>query len=126
MSESDISTIRGAYAAFGRGDIPAVMSMLEDSVDWRAPDVLPHGGAFEGKDGVGRFFQGIGEKWEDLRVDAQEFHDADGEVVVLGKASGRLRGKGVADYGFAHVFTMAGGKVTRYREYVDPGDALRR
>lgn len=125
MSDNDVSTVRSAYAAFGRGDIPGVMSVLGEHVDWRAPEALPHGGAFQGKDGVGRFFQGIGDKWEDLRVDAQEFHDAGGEVVVLGKATGHLRGAGAADYLFAHVFTVDDGKVTRFREYVDPGEAIR-
>lgn len=125
MSESDLATVRSAYAAFGRGDIPGVMSVLEDQIDWRSPDALPHGGAFKGKDGVGRFFQGIGQRWEDLRVDAQELHDANGEVIVLGKAAGHLRGQGAADYLFAHVFTMANGKVTRFREYVDPGEGIR-
>jgi ketosteroid isomerase-like protein len=124
MSDSDVSMVRSAYAAFGRGDIPGVMKMLGEQVEWRAPHVLPHGGAFDGLDGVGEFFQGIGEKWEELHVEAREFLDAGSEVVVLGQATGRLRGKGAADYLFAHVFTVGNGKVTRFREYVDPGVAL--
>jgi len=124
MSDSDIATIRGAYQAFGRGDIPGVMSMLADSVDWQSPDVLPHGGAFRGHDGVGSFFQGIGAKWEELHVEPTEFLDAGGEVIVLGRATGTLRGAGAAEYGFAHVFTFADGAVTGFREYVDPGDAI--
>jgi ketosteroid isomerase-like protein len=125
MSDSDVSIVRSAYAAFGQGDIPGVMNVLGEQVEWRAPDVLPHGGAFEGLDGVEEFFQGIGEKWEELHVDAREFLDAGSEVVVLGQATGRLRGIGAADYLFAHVFTVANGKVTRFREYVDPGEAMR-
>jgi len=124
MSDTDVSTIRGAYEAFGRGDIPGVMSALAQSVDWRSPDVLPHGGAFKGHDGVGSFFQGIGATWEDLHVAPAQFIDAGGEVIVLGRASGTLRGAGAGDYGFAHVFTFTDGAVTAFREYVDPGDAV--
>jgi uncharacterized protein len=124
MSSNDVSTVRGAYEAFGRGDIPGVMSMLAESVEWRAPDVLPHGGAFSGRSGVGAFFQGIGEKWETLQVEPTRFLDAGGDVVVLGRASGTLRGAGPAEYGFAHVFTLNDGMVTGFGEYVDPGDAI--
>jgi uncharacterized protein len=124
MSDSDVSTVRGAYDAFGRGDVPAIIALLADSVEWHAPEVLPHGGSFRGRDGVGAFFQGIGAKWESLQVQTSEFLDAGGQVVVLGRASGTLRGVGAADYGFVHVFTLADGAVTRFREYVDPGDAI--
>lgn len=124
MSDTDVAVVRSAYEAFGRGDVPGVIGVLAESVSWNAPPVLPHGGVFDGHDGVGRFFQGIGASWEDLRVDPKEFLDGGGEVVVLGRASGTLRGVGKAGYGFAHVFTVAGGAVTRFREYVDPDDAL--
>lgn len=124
MSESDVSTIRGAYEAFGRGDIPGVMSILAESVGWDAPDVLPHGGSFHGRDGVGTFFQGIGEKWEEMHVEPAQFLDASGKVVVVGRVTGTLRGGGPAEYGFAHVFTLTNGAVTAFHEYVDPGDAI--
>ena len=124
MSDSDVSTIRGAYEAFGRGDIPGVMSMMAPSVDWHAPDVLPHGGTFEGHEGVGSFFQGIGATWEAMQVDPAQFIDAGGKVIVLGRVSGTLRGGSPGEYGFAHVFTLTNGAVTEFREYVDPGDTV--
>jgi ketosteroid isomerase-like protein len=124
MSDN-VSTIRGAYDAFGRGDIPGVIGLLANDVAWESPEILPHGGSFHGHDGAMEFFQGIGAKWEELKVDPQTFLDGGAEVVVLGKAVGSLRNAGAADYGFAHVFTFDGGKVTSFREYVDPGAAIR-
>jgi ketosteroid isomerase-like protein len=38
--------IRHAYDAFGRGDIPAVIEVLADDVDWSLPDLLPQGGSY--------------------------------------------------------------------------------
>jgi len=40
-------------------------------------------------------------------------------VVGIVKGSGQLRGGGAGGYGAVHVFTLAGGKVVRFDEYVD-------
>lgn len=111
--------IRQAYDAFGRGDIPAVIEMLADDVDWSVPEILPQGGSFTGTDGAGRFFQNLGETYEELGLDVQSLVDGDGTVVGLGVGRGTLRAGGSVEYGFAHVFEIDGGKVTRFREYAD-------
>ncbi len=123
MSEN-ADLVRGAYEAFGRGDIPAILDMLAPDVDWNVPAVLPHGGSFRGPDAVGGFFQGIGERWEDFKVEFGDLLEGGGDVASVGRAEGTLRGAGAASYGFAHVFTVADGKITRFREYVDPDPAI--
>ncbi|HEV2813786.1 MAG TPA: nuclear transport factor 2 family protein [Solirubrobacteraceae bacterium] len=123
--QSNVDVLKSAYGAFQSGDIPGVMAALDPDVRMHAPDVLPHGGDFDGHDGAGRFFAGIGEKWDGLAVEAQDIV-ADGErVVVIGRASGRLRGEGddVA-YGFVHAWTMRDGRAVRFDEYVDPAELL--
>ena len=35
------AVIRSAYDAFGRGDIGAVIDLLDDAVDWTSPATLP-------------------------------------------------------------------------------------
>jgi uncharacterized protein len=119
--------VQQAYEAFGRGDIPGVLGILADDVDWSVSEAIPHGGRFQGRDEVGRFFEGIGEKWEDgFSVEVDETVDGGDQVVTLGRARGTLRdGRGDASYGFAHVFTVRGGQVVRFREYVDPDATLR-
>jgi ketosteroid isomerase-like protein len=42
-----------------------------------------------------------------------------GLVVGVLTGSGSLRAGGVARYGGVHVFTVEGGKIKRFREYVD-------
>ena len=81
--------IQSAYDAFGRGDIPAVLDMLADDVAWSSPQTLPHGGTFEGKGGVGSFFQGLGGAWKSLELDVESVSDgADGLVIGVVQASG--------------------------------------
>jgi ketosteroid isomerase-like protein len=116
----NVATVNGAYEAFGRGDIAAVIDLLADDVEWSSPLTLPHGGQFKGKDGVGQFFQGIGGLWAGLQLEVHGVSALDGDSVVgVVTARGELSSGGAAGYGAAHVFTFANGKVVRFREYVD-------
>jgi ketosteroid isomerase-like protein len=111
--------VRQSYEAFARGDIPAVIDALSDDVTWDVAEVLPQGGSFRGRDGVQQFFEGFGQVWEEVDIDLADFIDGGDQVVGVGVGRGKLRGGGDAEYGFTHVFTVADGKVTRFREYAD-------
>jgi uncharacterized protein len=115
--------VQQAYDAFGRGDIPAVIEAQSDNVTWEVAEVLPQGGSFRGKDGVQSFFEGLGQAWEEVAIDVDDLIDGGDQVVAVGVGRGKLRGGGDAEYGFAHVFTVADGKVTRFREYADRNPA---
>jgi ketosteroid isomerase-like protein len=114
------AVVSRAYEAFARGDIPAVLDTLDPGVRWNVPELLPHGGAFEGREGVGRFFSGLAERWETLDVQPDAPIASGDRVAVTGRARGQLRDGGDADYGFVHVWTVAGGQATEFVEYVDP------
>ena len=46
-------------------------ALLADDVDWVSPATLPQGGHFQGKGGVGDFFQGVGGAWSALALDIE-------------------------------------------------------
>jgi uncharacterized protein len=117
--------VNDAYAAFGRGDIPAILEMLDDGVEWEVTEILPQGGSFRGPDGVGEFFAGVGREWPELRIDIDELIADGSHVVGVGRAEGALADGEQAGYGFTHVFTIDDGKITRFREYAAPDAALR-
>jgi ketosteroid isomerase-like protein len=120
MPESSEQVVRGLYEAFARADIPAILSTLDERIDWRAPVNLPHGGHFAGRDEVGRFFQGIGEHWETLTVNVDDVLSAGDRVVVLVTAAGRLRATGEeTGYTAAHAWTLHDGTPARFAETVD-------
>ena len=120
MTQTPADVITDLYAAFGRGDIPAILAALDENVEWRAPDNLPHGGSFRGRDDVGRFFQGIGELWDGLGLDLEDMVSGGERVVALARIGGRLRASGEeAGYASAHVWTVRDGTVVRFDEYVD-------
>jgi ketosteroid isomerase-like protein len=124
MSQAE-DVVRGMYEAFARADIPAILSALDEQIDWRAPENLPHGGHFSGRDEVGRFFQGIGEHWETLSVEVEDVLSSGERVVVLARAEGKLRGSGEeTGYSAAHAWTLRGGTPVSFHETVDAPRSL--
>jgi uncharacterized protein len=117
---SSAETISDVYGAFGRGDIPELLAMLDENIAWRVPENLPHGGDFAGRDGVGRFFERIGENWEDLQVELDGLTSEGDRVVAMANIHGRLRADGEQHgYRSAHVWTLHDGVPVRFAEYVD-------
>jgi ketosteroid isomerase-like protein len=55
--EENAQTAQEGYAAFGRGDVPAILELLTDDIEWiepGPPDVIPAAGTYRGKEEVGR------------------------------------------------------------------------
>jgi ketosteroid isomerase-like protein len=125
MAEDNLGVIKGAYDAFGRGDIPAILETLSSDVEWNVPDVLPHRMHVRGRDGVVSFFERLGSLWEGLGLDLEDFVASGDRVCVIGKASGGYDGKQTG-FGFVHAWTLRDGVVVRFDEYVDPAPELYR
>lgn len=58
----NVDTVKDIYAAFGRGDIPAILDQLADEVQWDvdspAPQV-PWLSPRRGRDNIGAFFESL-------------------------------------------------------------------
>jgi ketosteroid isomerase-like protein len=119
--------VQSAYAAFGRGDVQGVLDAMSDRVEFDVSLVLPQGGSWRGRDGVGEFFEGLGSHWADLAIEVEQLVDNGETVVAIGRGAGRLRAHGdaAAGYAFVHAFTVADGQIVRFREWGDPDEALR-
>jgi uncharacterized protein len=123
---TNAALIEGAYAAFARGDIGAVVDLVDDDVEWSSPATLPQGGRFHGKAGVGEFFQALGGAWSELTLDVESVSEAGTELVIgVVRAGGTLRDGGPSGYGATHVFSVRSAKVIRFREYVDLDGPIR-
>jgi ketosteroid isomerase-like protein len=117
---TNAAVVQNAYDAFGRGDIGAVIALLDDAVDWSSPGTLPQGGQFQGKGGVGEFFQKVGGAWTELGLDLESVSEADnGLVIGVLRASGTRQDGTPGGYGATHVFTVRDDKIVRFREYTD-------
>lgn len=57
-----IETIQQIYAAFGRGDVPAILALLADDVEWEYgtfPNPVPWLQPLNGRDQVPKFFEAL-------------------------------------------------------------------
>lgn len=124
MSEQDNTQIvKEAYAAFKRGDIPAILNMLADDVKWLLPgptDLVPVAGMRHGREEVGQFFSTLDESQEAKEFEPQEFIAQDDKVVVLGRYTWRVKSTGREfSSDWAHAFTLRDSKVVGFQEYYD-------
>jgi uncharacterized protein len=122
MSDN-VEMVQGAYEAFGRGDIPALMENFADDIEWHSPEPLPQHMDVRGSQDVGQFFQSVADNWSDFEVDLDDTCASGDRVCAIGHAAGKLDGAD-ADYGFVHAWTVRDGKLARFDEYVAPAGAL--
>jgi ketosteroid isomerase-like protein len=120
MSDENRELVEGAYEAFGRGDIDAILSVMSDDVEWHVPTVLPQGMDVRGRDGVVRFLARISELWDDFQVEVEDFLISDDRLAVMVRTRGKLEGAD-ASYRAVHAWTVRDGKVVGFHEYVDVG-----
>lgn len=123
MSQQNIGLVQGGYAAFGRGDIPGFLSLLDADVEWTTPGTsdLPTAGTRRGPAKVGEFF-GILTQLVDFEHFEPQTFLADGDrVVVLGTARTKVKGgsgQSIVEH-WCHVFTVRDGKIVAFFEYLD-------
>src|SRR5262245_8209050 len=97
MSEQqNLDVIRRAYEAFGRGDIEALLSLMEENIEWRTPGPadLPTAGVRRGRQEVGAFFALLNQTFEIQRFEPETFLAAGDRVVVLGSDTARVTATG--------------------------------
>jgi len=122
MSNAD--AIKGLYEAFGRGDMPTVLGLLDPAVRWHEAEGSPYQPMGDGWIGpeavVSNLFTKMGEDWSSFTVQPERFHDAGAVVTVEGRYVAKHAASGKAlDCQFCHVWTFGGGKITKFQQYVD-------
>jgi ketosteroid isomerase-like protein len=122
-AEENVKTAQQGYAAFGRGDVPAILELLTDDIEWIAPgppDVIPAAGTYRGKEEVGRYFATLSEDVDIHKFEPHEFIAQGDHVVVLisTEATVKSTGRKVTDH-VAHVWTFKGGKLARFETFQD-------
>jgi ketosteroid isomerase-like protein len=128
MSEN-LQLIRSILAEWERGDFT--------SVHWAHPRIEfaivddPGSRVERGVDAMTRTWREFLTEWDDYRVEAREYHELDGERVLVslrpqgrGKASGLEIDAAAGERRSANVFHVCHGRVTRLATYFDRHRAL--
>jgi ketosteroid isomerase-like protein len=115
--------VQKAYAAFGRGDIPAVLELLDEKVIWHpvtgAGPQVPTAGVRHGKREVGEFFRILGESINFQQFEPRRYVAEDDTVVALGHYRATTTGGGSFDSDWVMVFTVRNAKVVNFQEFTD-------
>ena len=126
-----IAVVRDFYATLERGDLPQVINLVEEEVDWQSPVThthppeIPWSTIRHTRQEVAAFFKELGqhvkpEGFELLGITAQ-----DDRVVVEGRNRGTVRRTGRAyEHEWVMVFSIRGDKIVRFRHYYDTADLV--
>ena len=114
MSKKNIELVQEGYAAFGKGDIPAILAMMTPDVTigivGRKEDA-PFLGLRQGKDGATDFFKGLHDAHEIHLFEPQRYVATEDLVFVWGHYHWTMRKSGVSkDTEWFHVWTIRDGK----------------
>lgn len=125
----NMQLVKDTYAAFGRGDVPAVLGAMSSDIRWHEAEsnpYMPSGDAWVGPDAVlNNLFMRIGAEWDGFTIHPHRFHDAGDTIVVEVRYTGKYTATGkTLDAQACHVWDIANGKLKRFQQYVDTSKLL--
>jgi ketosteroid isomerase-like protein len=122
---NNVQTMQSLYAAFGRGDIDAIVDSVTGDVSWGVDSVIaneiPWYRVRSGPDGVRDFFATLARDVEFPQFTPRLFVASDeDDVIVLVDFTYRMKKNGrTASLTSVHCFKIRGGKVSRFRAFED-------
>jgi ketosteroid isomerase-like protein len=127
MSEqANAEIVKQVYANFKTGNIDSPLSLLSPEVEWVVPEIpnAPIGGKRRGREGVRQFFKLLLEELDFKQFELADFIAQGSKVVVLGNSSVIVKATGRKfDDEFVHVYTLGGGSIIKFHEYLDTAGA---
>lgn len=119
MSQATI-IVQQIYEAFGRGDVQGILDRVSDDIDWEfvGSPALAYAGNRRTREQVADFFAGVAQADDVHAFEPRELIDGGEHVTVLGweKSTARETGKPFESE-WAHIWTIKGGKATRWRGF---------
>ena len=129
MNEAaNTQTLRECYEKFGSGDIPGLLALFAEDIDWTIPEVenAPYSGTRHGRESVAEFFKLLADTEDITHFEPREYIAQGDRVVVLGRSTSTVRETG-RHYSteWVHVCTVKDGKLTNFLEFFDSAAATR-
>ncbi|MGZ8755647.1 MAG: nuclear transport factor 2 family protein [Acidimicrobiia bacterium] len=127
-AKENVELVKGFFAAFGRGDLDAVIEAHTEDIDsqapvTRTPCALPWAGPRQGRAEVRDYFRQIADTVRPEPFEDVVFTASGDRVVVEGYNKGTVLTTGkVYEHDWVMIFTIREGQVGRFRMYYDPAD----
>jgi ketosteroid isomerase-like protein len=125
MSQENVEIVRGGFAAYARGDLPAMLDKFAaDVVVTTRPD-QPDVRDFHGHDGVIEQMTEWIETWDGFSIEILRVRDVEDFVIVVAHETGHGTLSGVPmDDEVTYVFNIAAAKIVRWRMFGTEPEAL--
>lgn len=119
--------VRETCARWSRGDLDGTIAYVDPDADWEPSGAfIGSGETYHGHAGVKRFWALFREPWESISLEPVEFTEID-ESRLLSRTrflgTGRASGV-ITETELYIIWTMKGGKVTRYQSFAEREQAL--
>ena len=124
MSQSNLDVVQGIYAAFARGDIPAVLGAMSPDIVWNEAEhnlPLADGNPYIGPQAVLEgVFMRLGEDFDGFSVVPGRYVAEGDSVVMCGRYSATARATGLpVNPQVVHVWTFEDGKIATFQQHAD-------
>jgi ketosteroid isomerase-like protein len=127
MTQDNVELMRSLYDALGRGDVPTVLSAMDPKIEWNEAEGFPYadGNPYVGPDAVAEgVLTRLGTEWDYWNIATEDVFGAGDRVVVTGRYRAKNKKSGATlDAQFAHHWTLRDGRITRFQQYTDTGQA---
>lgn len=119
----NVPVVEQVYGDFARGDIPAVLGIFDDSIEWYEAEGNPYwtgNPAIGAQQVVEQVFARIPQDYESFSIHVRRVIGLgdcvlmEGRYTAIGTATGRQ-----LDVQVAHVWEFRDGKAVRWQQYVD-------
>jgi ketosteroid isomerase-like protein len=124
MSEENVEKTREFIDAYNRRDFDAALAWFDSDIDWVLP-ARQSSDSCQGPEEIKRFWRGLDETFDDLRLDPQEFVDAGQRVATRLRYYGRGKsGVAIETEMYHQVATFSDGRFVRMEYFGSWDEAL--
>ena len=120
-TQDNVQVVKQGYAAFGRRDIPGLVALLAEDVEWHIPGEGPSfAGTYHGHKEVTNFFQNLARELDIQDFQPREFVAEGDHVMVIGWERAKLKSTNrTIELDWVMDFTVRNGKIAKFRQYTD-------
>jgi len=125
MSNENVDKARDFIDAYNRRDFDAAVEAFDPEIEWVLPE-RQSSDSCRGPDEVKRFWEGLDETFDELRLEPQEYLDAGDRVATRLRHHGRGKRSGleINEELYHQVVTFRGGRMVRIEYFGEWSEAL--
>ena len=125
MSADRVELIQNVYRLLERGDLPALLELLDPNVVIEQTREIPWGGRYEGVEEARKFMGRVATMLE-ARVVVEQFVDSTDYVLAIGRTIGKVKVNGKHfDVPLAHIWHVPDHRIRGLQVYIENASMLR-